>query len=157
MRTRFWIGLGILSGIALLFLLLLGGRWLISSQQENAPAPVLTVVGFSTSTPTPTMTATPDPEQEIRATETRIPGQGGPFQTGDLVEVSGTGDDGLRIRDQAGLQGDIQFLGLENEVFEIRDGPVELDGFTWWFLVSPSDDSFRGWAAGTFLRSLTGP
>ena len=47
--------------------------------------------------------------------------------------------------------GKVIFVALDGEVFEIRDGPVEADDFTWWYLVTPHDDDRTGWAAANFL------
>ncbi len=117
-----------------------------------APTPILTLVAFSspTSRPslTPVETSTPSP------TATREPpeGGGGDFASGQLVEVFGTGGDGLRLRQAPGLLATIQFLGFENEVFEIQEGPADADGFVWWLLVNPFDPTKSGWAVGDFLR-----
>jgi hypothetical protein len=70
------------------------------------------------------------------------------------VAVFGTGGDGLRIRNQPGLSMMISFVALENEVFEITGGPIDIDGYRWWFLVNPYDESKSGWAASNFLRSV---
>lgn len=73
---------------------------------------------------------------------------------GGLVEISGTGGDGLRLREGPGLDAPVKFLGLENEVFEVREGPVEQDGFIWWLLQNPYDQSKFGWAVGRYLRTV---
>jgi hypothetical protein len=67
------------------------------------------------------------------------------------VQISGTDGSGLNIRDQAGLGGTVRFVALDGEVFEVRDGPVEADDFTWWYLVTPLDENRSGWAAANFL------
>ncbi len=63
----------------------------------------------------------------------------------------------MRIRTDAGLKGDVRFLGAEAEVFQVKDGPKDLDGFTWWYLVSPSDSSRRGWAVANYLAAVQNP
>ena len=73
---------------------------------------------------------------------------------GELVEISGTGADGLRLRDAPSLAARILFLGLESEVFEVVQGPVVADGFSWWQLANPYDPDKQGWAVDSFLRSL---
>jgi len=77
-----------------------------------------------------------------------------PLTRGALVAVAGTGGDGLRIREQPGLNAPVKFLGLESEVFQLLDGPVEQDGFSWWLLENPYDAAKFGWAVGSFLRPL---
>ena len=72
---------------------------------------------------------------------------------GDLVQVQGTQGDGLRLRTGAGLDAEIRLVALESEVFEVQDGPVEADGYMWWFLVNPYDSSMRGWGVANYLRT----
>ena len=76
---------------------------------------------------------------------------------GSIVQIVGTDGFGLNIRAEAGLNGPVQFLGLDAEVFEIRDGPIESDGFTWWYLVTPVDENRTGWAAADFLSLVANP
>jgi hypothetical protein len=69
------------------------------------------------------------------------------------VSISGTGGDGLRLRSQPGLSSVVNFIALENEVFEVQAGPQVSDGYTWWYLVNPFDQSRVGWGAANYLRS----
>jgi hypothetical protein len=69
-----------------------------------------------------------------------------------LVEVSGTEGDGLRLRDNPSLGAKIAFLGLENEVFEVRGGPRQNDGYEWWYLSNPYNSEKEGWAVANYLR-----
>ena len=96
-----------------------------------------------TPAPTPSPTYPPLPE--------------GVFQLGELVAVSGTGGDGLRLRNEPGLSSVISSLALENEVFEIKGGPAAEDGYTWWYLVNPYDPEAAGWAAANYLRTFGSP
>jgi len=34
-------------------------------------------------------------------------------------------------------------------------GPIEKDGFLWWQLTAPYDNSRSGWASADFLAALT--
>jgi hypothetical protein len=70
---------------------------------------------------------------------------------GSSVQISGTDGSGLNIREQAGLGSQVRFVALDSEVFEIGDGPVELDEITWWYLVTPLDEQRSGWAAANYL------
>lgn len=81
----------------------------------------------------------------------------GELAIGAYVQVTGTGGDGLRVRDQPGLNGKILFVGSEAEVFKVDDGPVELDGYIWWRLTGPYDPSRQGWAAANFLAVVQNP
>jgi hypothetical protein len=76
---------------------------------------------------------------------------------GGFVQVIGTGGDGLRLRSEPGLNGEIRYLGLESEIFRVDDGPTMLDGYTWWLLVAPYDETVRGWAVSNYLKSVPNP
>jgi hypothetical protein len=71
---------------------------------------------------------------------------------GSNVEVHGTGGAGLRVRQNPGLSQRVLFLADENEVFLVNDGPIEMDGYTWWYLVSPSDATRVGWGVADYLK-----
>ncbi|HZD55175.1 MAG TPA: hypothetical protein VE136_00510, partial [Anaerolineales bacterium] len=88
-----------------------------------------------------------------------IPSQGpsGEVAIGAYVQITGTGGDGLRLRTGPGLSNEVRFLGLESEVFEVRDGPQEADGYTWWYLVAPFDETRNGWAVSGFLSVVQNP
>jgi hypothetical protein len=76
---------------------------------------------------------------------------------GNYVQISGTDGEGLRIRSEPGLDGNPDFLGFDSEVFIVRDGPVALDGYVWWYLVAPYDETRAGWAAADFLSYIPSP
>jgi hypothetical protein len=109
----------------------------------------------------------PTPPEETRQASTQLPAPTpsltypplpeGEFQFGELVAVSGTGGDGLRLRNEPGLLSVISSLALENEVFEVRGGPTAKDGYSWWYLVNPYDTDAAGWAAANYLRSIGSP
>ena len=52
---------------------------------------------------------------------------------------------------------DIPVYHKDVEVFEVREGPQEADGHTWWYLVAPYDESRAGWAAAEFLGAIPSP
>ncbi|HLA97935.1 MAG TPA: hypothetical protein VJL34_05740 [Anaerolineales bacterium] len=81
----------------------------------------------------------------------------GVIGVGAYVQVSDTGGDGLRMRREPGLEGEVLFLGLEAEVFQVVDGPQPADGYTWWLLTAPYDESVRGWAVANYLRVVQNP
>ncbi len=148
-RLGLWAGLGAVLGCLLLGTLLLGLR--LSAGSAPASAPALTVI------PRPTMTSTlaalPTQLPTARATD-QPPGvsSSGTVANGILVEVVGTGTDGLRLRAAPGLQSEINLVAVENEVFEVRDGPTQADGRTWWYLVNPYDNSQYGWGVQEYLQ-----
>jgi hypothetical protein len=135
-------------------LLLAGALTRSTRSQVGAPTPVFTVVDLPSRTPTPPpATATP-----VDLTPTPAPtlpgGAGEGFAAGDLVEVSGTGGEGLRLRRQPSLDAEVVIVGLDSEVFRVIAGPTSADGYTWWQLVNPYDSAKQGWAVGSFLRKL---
>jgi hypothetical protein len=85
-------------------------------------------------------------------TPTIPPAPAGNINLGDSVRVIGTGGDGLRLRVGPGLQETPNYLALENEVLVVQSGPTIADGFTWWFLVDPADDTRNGWAVENYLE-----
>jgi hypothetical protein len=76
---------------------------------------------------------------------------------GAFVQVSGTDGDGLRLRKGPGLGHEMQFLGLDGELFQVGDGSVEADGYTWWFVIGSYDETRQGWAVSEFLEVVPNP
>jgi hypothetical protein len=105
------------------------------------PAPTYTL-------PLPTALPTPLPTDTPAVPPTPPPAQ---VQVGQLVQINGTGVDGLRLRASPGLQAKILFVAIEAEVFEVRDGPREVDGYVWWYLASPYQQDYEGWAVANYL------
>ena len=85
----------------------------------------------------------------------RRPAPAAAINLGNSVAVVGTGGDGLRLRVGPGLQETPNYLALENEVLVVQSGPTIADGFTWWFLVDPTDDTRNGWAAENYLEVVS--
>jgi hypothetical protein len=98
-------------------------------------------------TPVVLESTTPEPQDQIP----------GLIAIGVNVEVQGTGGAGLRIRQSPGLSQRVLFLANENEVFLVNDGPTEIDGYTWWYLVSPSDATRVGWGVADYLKVVAVP
>jgi len=51
----------------------------------------------------------------------------------------------------------VRFLAIDGEVFQVMDGPVELDGYTWWLLQAPYDPNVQGWAVADFMIVVQNP
>jgi hypothetical protein len=122
-------------------------------------APVGAVTAALTVIPSFSNTATPvspaiNPTEIAAETATLEPGVIG---VGAFVQVSGTDGDGLRLRQGPGLGYEMQFLGLDGELFQIGDGPVEADGYTWWFVIGSYDEARQGWAVADFLALVPAP
>lgn len=132
---------------------------LISTRSEGTSRAPVTAVFSVISAPTstaPVLTDTPIiiPTPDSGAAPLPPPGE---IAVGAYVQVMGTGGDGLRLRFDPGLEGQVRLLGSEAEVFIIQDGPRELDGYTWWYLVGPYDETRYGWAVSNFLVVVQNP
>jgi hypothetical protein len=114
------------------------------------------VVAALTIIPAPSATSTISPEESV-ITQTPEAQTIGGISVGQYVQISGTGGDGLRLRNGAGRNFDPLFLGFESEVFQVTDGPKLADGLTWWFLTAPYDAKRKGWAAADYLSVVAKP
>ena len=146
-----WVFLGaiILAGLLTFFTAISIGLTSARQNQEVGFAADLTVIAAPTSTSGAPPTATIDPFAPTPA-PTGI-------ALGNYVQISGTEGEGLRIRAEPGLNGESQFLGYDSEVFLVKDGPRDVDGFVWWYLVAPYDETRVGWAASDFLSYVPAP
>ncbi len=151
-RMNVWVLLGMLA-ISGALTVLLGALVLFATPKdtvEEAPMAYVTVIAMPSPTPTsnvflPTPTATVPP-----------PGEGG-IGIDVFVQITGTDGDGLRLRTGPSVSDPPRFLGGENEVFRVKDGPRSGDGFTWWFLEAPYDSGRSGWAASQYLAVVGEP
>lgn len=150
----FWIAAGALVGGLILVVLLATTR--LTAAETPAPQPGSTVQVLEFETPTSVLPSGPAPSDDSHTSQP-IPGSDStaiPFGVGDYAEVYGTGGDGLRLRSGPSLDASINAMGMDNEVFEVRDGPSDADGYTWWYLVNPYDNSKQGWGVAAYLRRL---
>lgn len=119
------------------------------------PTAVVQVIPAATFTPTPPPTATSVTLNEggdSQSSTSEVP-----ILIGDYVEIVGTQGDGLRLRSQPGLEGEIVFVAYEGEIFKVDDGPQDASGYHWWYLVAPYDDTVRGWAVDNYLKVVPNP
>jgi len=152
-----WIIFGALGfGIALLIATLLLLNWTRSPQtSDDSQLAEITVISLPTATP---IIPTSTPTEVVTPVATGLPPPPpGDISIGAFVEVTGTGGDGLRLRAGPSLDRDVRLLGLEAEVFLVQDGPQQGDGFTWWHLQGPFDESRQGWAVVNYLRVVQNP
>ena len=152
-RNR-WVIIGglVFAGILLIITLIIIG-WTSPRFSPNvgfAPAD-LTMIPAPTHTSSAPIIPTNDP---LIATPTLAANTIG---ISGYVQISGTEGEGLRIRSTAGLNSETVFRGEEAEVFVVRDGPQSADGYTWWYLVAPYDETRAGWAAADFLAVVPSP
>ncbi len=73
------------------------------------------------------------------------------------MQISGTEGEGLRLRRDPSLDGEIVYLGLEGEIFLVIGGPVEGDGYLWWQLEAPLNAPSTGWAVSNYLQPAQSP
>ncbi len=136
--------------ILAVFLILI---FLPKNQSTNQELAIITIIPAPTSTPMVNLTIVPTPTPEIteRASSTYK------FQVGDFAQIIGTSGDGLRLRSGPSRSESVNFIGLDSEVFEVIDGPVEADGFTWWYLEAPYDKTRNGWSVDEYLQLVNVP
>ena len=112
--------------------------------------PQVTMIAAPTMTPKPV-----EPTITMTPTQTSIPIlPEGVIGVGRYVQVSGTDGAGLRMRAEPGLSSEINFTAMDGEAFLVIAGPKELDGYVWWHLEAPYDESRNGWSAGAFLSII---
>jgi hypothetical protein len=147
-----WVILGALAVTGLLLIItIIAIGWTSPPQSSNVgfvPSN-LTIIPAPTSTSNVLPTATIDPFAPT-ATPTGL-------SVGNYAQITGTNGEGLRIRTEPGLNSELAFLGFDSEVFLVQDGPRELDGYIWWYLVAPYDETRAGWAASDFLTYIPEP
>jgi len=144
----------LITGLILLFGLILGAAIILflgrNPSQAGYATPVVTKIAAPTQTPispTPTLTPSPVPTTIVVLPE-------GVIGVGIYVQVSGTDGAGLRMRGAPGLDGTVNFTAMDSEAFLVIDGPVEADGYIWWHLEAPYDQTRNGWSAGDFLTPI---
>ena len=148
----------ILGGLFLAIILCLGlGLITLAFRPEKLPLEAQPTAGL---TIIPANTPTPLALQDTPDSPLTTPGIGdaqGGIAKSVYVQISGTGGEGLRLRSGPGVKYDPLFLGMEAEVYQVKDGPKISDGYTWWFLVAPYDQNRKGWAASKYLTIVASP
>jgi hypothetical protein len=158
---RNWLNYKVILGAIvfalIVFTIFLGILW--SAKSKNIPqAPataLLNVIEAPTGTPlvpATTMTPTLNP-----SSSQAVPLPTGEIEIGDYVQVSGTGGDGLRLHATAGVSGEVQYNAYEAEVFLVKDGPVDADGYVWWLLQDPYSEDTVGWGVENYLSVVQNP
>jgi hypothetical protein len=158
---RNFITPGILIGSLVVAFLLLGVSLVLLLFTRPSPQALVPVTAMVTVIPAPS--ALP-PTSTTAAVRTPTPTSAlppspppGVITTGAYVQISGTAGDGLRLRTEPGLNADVRILGAEAEVFLVQDGPRQVDGYTWWYLVGPYDSTRRGWGVSNYLAVVQNP
>ncbi|MEK7275745.1 MAG: hypothetical protein AAB427_00210 [Chloroflexota bacterium] len=81
----------------------------------------------------------------------------GAINLGSYVQVVRTDGDPLKLRQAPTLNAEVNYLAVPNEVLKVINGPTIADGFTWWYLVDPADETRNGWAVENYLDATNGP
>lgn len=117
----------------------------------------------------PANTETPSMQQSGLGFESQVPTEisaadqslispmQGEIAVGTYVKIFGTGGDGLRLRDEPGLGGNVRMLGEETEVFLVDSGPQNIDDYIWWHLTGYYDETRGGWAVADYLSIVEKP
>ena len=148
-----YVLVGALIVVVVLFALLLLVIQL--SMPTQAPGGIPTAVITLIAAPTSTAGPLPGAEPTATATPERLVING--ISVGTYVQIVNTEGAGLRLRSGPGTDSPPRFLGRESEVFEVRDGPRDANGYTWWYLVTPMDETRSGWAASEWLGVVSQP
>lgn len=72
------------------------------------------------------------------------------FQTGDTVQLT---EDGVRIRAEGNLGGEIIDVFSAGTQFEVTGDPVDADGYTWYPVTSVDDPTITGWVTSDFIEA----
>jgi len=151
-KFTWWIAVGAVV-VTLLLCIFMGIIFWIFQPSHSIgqviPTAILVII------PAPTSTAPALSQALFSPTRTIAPADQSGISLGIFVQIQGTGQDGLRIRSGPGTDKPMNFLGMDSEVFKVKDGPVESDGFTWWYLVAPYDQNRNGWAASKYLTIVS--
>jgi len=141
--------ISLMMGLACLAGILVIGR----IYRASAPLYLGDRLGF-TLIPAPTSTKTEEPTKPVSLTAV-VPSTSSAMKSdirlNSYVQVNGTQGDGLRLREKPGIGNTILSLASESEVFVVLEGPIQADGYQWWYIADPYNEKRRGWAAENYL------
>jgi len=140
-----------------IFVFLLGILWSVKADTvPQAPATaLLNVIDAPTATP-PATVITPTPAQENLSTQA-VPLPASEINIGNYVQVSGTGGDGLRLHATAEVESKVEYIAIDSEVFLVKEGPIDADGYMWWLLKDPFTENTVGWGVANYLSVIQNP
>jgi hypothetical protein len=126
--------------------------------QATASAVVITAAPATTAdVATATLQSPPTAAPEA-GSPTPPPPPPGVVGVGAYVQVVGTGDAGfLNLRAEPNIESPVNYLAIENEVFQVQAGPTNANGFDWWYLVDPATNTRFGWAVQNYLQVVQAP
>lgn len=157
--TRVWVFAFVAGGL-LFALFTFWGLYLLQGRRGAAPGPTPTAVIW-TATPSPIPEASPTPmateppaDEEESASTPTAPGD---ILIGGYVEVSGTGGQGLSLRQGPGANYARMDVAAEGEVFIVVEGPQTAAGAPWWRIRDPQNEERFWWAVGSYLEPVPRP
>ncbi len=141
-------------GVFAIFVVILWSAKANDTAQTPATA-ILNVIKAPTATAiapikTPTTVSTQDSSQQAPPPSSNI-------AIGNYVQVNGTGGEGLRLHKSAGVASEVQYVASDIQVFMVKDGPIEADGYVWWLLQDPYTESAAGWGVSNYLAVVKNP
>jgi hypothetical protein len=126
--------------------------------QATASAVVITAAPANTSEVATATLQSPPTADAAAASPTPPPPPPGVVGVGAYVQVVGTGDAGfLNLRAEPNIDSPVNYLAIENEVFQVQAGPTSASGFDWWYLVDPATNTRFGWAVQNYLQVVQAP
>jgi len=148
-----WVIAGtiITASLLLVITFLVSGTFFTGNQEPYQGGAVITIIPVPTATHTPQPTSSPPslPSPTVESVDG--------IRQGGYAQISGTEGEGLRLRIEPSLSGEIVYLGLEGEIFLVKSGPVDQDGYLWWQLEAPLNETRVGWAVSNYLQPAQSP
>ena len=147
-------GIVFATGVFAVFVLILWSAKANDIAQAPATA-ILNIIKAPTRTPiSPVQSPTP---LATSVSTQQAPPPSADIAIGDYVQVNGTGGDGLRLHKTAGVSSKVQYVAIDTEVFTVKEGPIEADGYVWWLLQDPYTENAAGWGVSNYLLVVKNP
>ena len=105
--------------------------------------------------PTASPTVTPR-RPEVEPTET-LPPSDIEMGIGARVEIVGTGEAGLSMREGPGTAYTRKGVAHDGAVLVVEDGPQFASGYEWWYVVDPDNPDQAGWSVRQFMQVVAAP
>ena len=157
---RNWLNSRVVIGAILfalcLFAVLVAILWSAKPEAYTQGAATAMISVIQAPTETPILLITPTPTAEPTSSQGEPP-PSSQIALGDYVQVSGTGGDGLRVHSTAGVSSEVRYVAIESEVFLVIDGPIDTDGYIWWQLKDPYNETVVGWGVSNYLSVVQTP
>lgn len=139
--------------IAVLLFVFLGSTiWLVLPAPGTLPTSTIELAII----PAPSATATISLLSPTLTPETILSIVNG-VSVGAYVQITGTEGHGLNLHQNPGVDSPVVTVAMDNEVFEVVEGPQTVDDYVWWYLRSSYDSNRAGWAASNYLTIMATP